>query len=359
MQSRNSSGNGLPAIPFSACHDHSYFSDADIENERRTWWVIALASVTMAVEIVSGWYFGSMALLADGWHMASHASALGITAVAYSLAMRHKDNPRFTFGTGKIGDLAGFSSALLLLFIALLMAYESALRFFQPVAIRFNEAMIVAAAGLLVNLASAFLLREHVHHHEADPDEEMGTDDDDDVFHDDPHPRRHHHDQDHNLKAAYLHVLADAFTSILAIAALMLGKYFGWRQLDPAMGIVGAMVIARWSFGLMHETGAVLLDWNQNAALAERIERRISGIGTAAIEDLHIWRLYPGHYSVALSLSVTDGRDPVFFKGLLSGLPGLSHLIVEVNSQQMGLIPDALEPERRDRRGASSPGGPV
>ena len=329
MEITPSSSKERPSGFFSASHDHAYFSDTDIENERRTWCVITLTAITMAVEIVSGWYFGSMALLADGWHMASHASALGITAVAYALARRHRDNPRFTFGTGKIGDLAGFSSALLLLFIALLMAYESALRFLQPVAIRFNEAMVVAVAGLLVNLASAVLLKEHSHSHGTDHDQEIAADEE--AIHPHPHP----HDHDHNLKAAYLHVLADAFTSILAILALMLGNYFGWRLLDPAMGIVGAMVITRWSFGLMHETGAVLLDWNQNAALADRIQRLLSDIETSTIEDLHIWRLYPGHYSVVLSLSVTDNKDPAFFKSLLSGLPGISHLIVEVNSQAM------------------------
>ena len=229
---------------FTSPHDHHFLSDRQHVNERRTWWVIILTVSAMGLEIVSGLVFGSMSLLADGWHMASHASAMGITAMAYYLARKHKDNPEFTFGTGKIGDLAAYSSALMLLIIAAFMAYESVKRIFYPVDIHFAEAIGVAIFGLVVNLASAFILSEgsgHAgDHHE--------------------HGHHGHHDHDHNLRAAYFHVLADALTSILAIAALGLGMVWGWSFLDPVMGIMGAVLISHWAVGLMRESGNVLLD---------------------------------------------------------------------------------------------------
>lgn len=294
---------------FSCPHDHDFLSEQHHSNERRTWFVIALTSITMVVEIVSGLLFGSMALLADGWHMASHASAMGVAAFAYYWARKQKDNPRYAFGTGKIGDLAGFSSGLLLLLIAMFMAYESIQRMLHPVPILFDQALVVAAIGLAVNLASAFILKEdHDHHHEA-----------------------HDHDHDHNLRAAYLHVLADALTSIMAIAALLFGKLWGWGFLDPLMGVAGAVVISRWSYGLLRDTGRILLDYNQDALIGRQIRDALDNGGKACIEDLHVWRLGPGHYGSVISIRTEDHCRPEEFKNRLCHIRHLSHVTVEVN----------------------------
>ena len=295
---------------FTCPHRHDFLSDDQKRNERRTWFVIWLTIVTMAVEIVSGMVFGSMALLADGWHMASHASALGITVLGYRLARKHRDNHKFTFGTGKIGDLAGFSSALLLLFVAFFMAYESVDRLVNPVSIGFNQAILVAVVGLLVNLASAFILKEQHHDHGHG---------------------HHHHDPDHNLRAAYLHVLADALTSVLAIAALALGKAFNWTFLDPFMGIVGALVITRWSYGLLLQTGRVLLDYESDHTVREQVMETLKGYGDLKVEDLHVWRLGPGHYSAIIALSTSGDHHPDELKNVLCGIDRLSHVTVELN----------------------------
>jgi len=268
-----------------------------------------LTVTTMVLEIVSGLLFGSMALLADGWHMASHASAMGITALAYYLAGKHRDNPLFTFGTGKIGDLAGYSSALLLLVVAVFMAYASIVRLVHPVDIHFKEAMAVAAVGLLVNVASALILREHHHDSEAD-----------------------HHDHDLNLRAAYLHVLADATTSILAIVALAFGMFLGWSFLDPVMGIAGALLISHWSYGLMREAGGVLLDRTPDEQLVKGICEAIEPVEGTRIVDLHVWRLGPGHHSAIISLATSGAESPVFFKERLCRVKGLSHVTIEVNA---------------------------
>lgn len=289
-------------------HDHDFLSEQHRSNERRTWFVIALTSTTMVVEILAGLLFGSMALLADGWHMASHASAMGVTALAYYWARKQKNNPRYAFGTGKIGDLAGYSSGLLLLLIALFMAYESIRRMLHPVTIHFNQAIVVAVIGLAVNLICASILKEdHPHHHEA-------------------------HDHDHNLRAAYLHVLADALTSILAIGALLFGKLWGWSFLDPIMGVVGAVVISRWSYGLMRETGRILLDYSQNEAMERQIREALGDGGRTCIDDFHLWRLGPGHYSSIISLKSEKRCSPDEFKNRLRHIPQLSHVTVEVNS---------------------------
>lgn len=263
----------------------------------------------MILEIASGLLFGSMALLADGWHMASHAAALGITALGYALARRHASNPRFCFGTGKIGDLAAFSSALLLAFIALLMAYESVKRFFSPVKISFDEAIAVALLGLAVNIISALLLKEN----------EAGHD----------HGRHH---VDHNLRAAYLHVLADALTSILAIVALSAGRFLGWAWMDPLMGVVGSVVIARWSYQLSKETGRILLDMNTNERLANKIRQLIESDPASHISDLHVWRIGPGHFAALISIVTNRSRSPAAYKKELEPLENLSHVTVEVNS---------------------------
>ena len=301
---------------FACIREHCFLSADQRANERRTWAVIALTLVTMAAEVTAGIVFGSMALLADGWHMASHASALGITAFAYAFARRHRHNPRFTFGTGKVGDLAGYSSALLLAMVAVIMAYVSVQRLITPVAIHFNEAILVAVIGLAVNLASAFLLREQPQHH-----------------HGEAASAESHHDHDHNLRAAYVHVLADALTSIMAIAALAVGKFWGWTFLDPLMGIAGAAVIGRWAWGLMRQTGEVLLDHDQNRRLTGEIIAAVQAVDGVRIEDLHVWRLDQGSYGAILALKTASPCSSDFFKARLARLDGLAHLTIEVNPE--------------------------
>ena len=293
-------------------HDHVFLGAAHDRNERRTWAVVALTATMMVAEVVGGTLFGSMALLADGWHMSTHAGALAIAAFAYRFARSHARDPRFTFGTGKLGDLAGFASAIVLAMISLGIGYESILRLFQPVTIHYAEATAIAAVGLGVNLLSAWLLGDG-HHHEHHHD------------HDD-----HHHHHDHNLRSAYWHVLADALTSVLAIAGLLAAWTFGWTWLDPVIGIVGALVIAHWSWGLIRDAGAVLLDATPNKALAEAIKSRLE-VGHDRIADLHIWRLGPGHHGAIVSL-VSDSPEPVeHYRDKLSGMRELSHLTIEVH----------------------------
>jgi cation diffusion facilitator family transporter len=237
-------------------HHHTFGTDERKGAERRTWWVIGLTATMMTVEIAAGMIFGSMALLADGWHMGTHAAALGITVFAYVYARRHADNPRYSFGTGKVGALGGFASAVGLAVVALLVFGESVVRVASPVAIRFDEAIAVAVIGLVVNLASAFILRDH-HEHGHGAGE---------------HDEHHHDHHDHNLRGAYLHVMADAMTSVLAIVALIAGRQLGWVWMDPAMGIVGSIVIARWSYGLLRDTSGVLLDAEVPAARRDAIQ---------------------------------------------------------------------------------------
>jgi cation diffusion facilitator family transporter len=292
-------------------NDHVYPNANQTANERRTWLVIGLTTFMMVLEIVSGFIFGSMALLADGWHMASHAAALGITAIGYVFARRYAADKRFSFGTGKIGELAGFSSALMLAMIALLMAYESVQRLFSPVAIKFDEAIAVAVLGLIVNLVSAFILKER---------------------HTDDHHDHDHHHTDYNLKAAYLHVLADALTSILAIVALTTGRFFGWIWMDPLMGIVGAIVIARWSYGLTRDTGSILLDMDINTPLSDKIRRKIESVENNRIIDLHLWRIGPGHFAAIISIHARTPHQPSYYKKLLEEMKELRHITVEVNS---------------------------
>ena len=248
-----------------APHDHVFLGENHARNERRTWAVIALTATMMVAEISAGTIYGSMALLADGWHMSTHASALLITALAYRFARKHARNPRFTFGTGKLGDLAAFGSATVLAIVALLIGWESLVRLRSPVPISFDEAILVAVIGLLVNLVSAWLLKDdhshhhgHSHHHAHDHGHGHGHIDHD---HDDGAAATRAGDRDNNLRAAYLHVLADALTSVLAIAALLAGRSYGWVWLDPVIGIVGALVILSWSWGLLRDSGSVLMDY--------------------------------------------------------------------------------------------------
>ena len=250
-------------------HNHRFHLEHG-DGERSTRRVMVLTLGMMVIEITAGIAFGSMALLADGWHMGTHAVALGITALAYYFARRHADNPRFSFGTGKVGELGGFASAVVLAVIALIMAAESVQRLITPQTIRFNEAIAVAVVGLIVNVVSAYMLQDrHAHDHAAGP--------------------AHH--RDHNLKAAYLHVLADALTSVLAIAALLTGKAFGWVWMDPLMGIVGAAIITRWAYGLMIDTGRILLDRDVDPRVVADIAARIEAEADNRVADIHVWRL--------------------------------------------------------------------
>lgn len=309
---------------FASPHDHVFLGDDHARNERRTWLVIALTASMMVVEIIAGNVFGSMALTADGWHMSTHAAAMLIAALAYLYARRNARNPRFTFGTGKLGDLAGFASAIVLALIALLIGWESLVRLYSPVAINFHEAIGVAVAGLLVNLLSAWLLRgDHDHHHHGHAH-----------HHDHDHHDGHHHGEatDNNFRAAYLHVLADALTSVLAIAALLIGNFYGTMWLDPAIGIVGALVIANWSWSLIRQAGSVLIDYvPTDEDLPDEIRQAIETDGDR-ITDLHVWQLGPGHHGAIVSVRSTTPQPPAFYRERLAHIGDLSHVTIEVEA---------------------------
>jgi cation diffusion facilitator family transporter len=336
----------------SPSHDHVFLGQDHRRNERQVWWVIALTAGMMVVEIIAGNLYGSMALVADGWHMSTHAGAMLITALAYGYARRQARNPRFTFGTGKLGELAGFASAIVLALIALIIGWDSLARLVDPVPIRFDEAIAIAVAGLLVNLVSAWLLKDdhgHAHGHGGHrPDHDHGR-----HVHG-AHDRGHHghdhdHDHDHgrapaaghghparvrdnNLRSAYVHVLADALTSVLAIAALLLGRSYGWLWADPAMGVVGALVIARWSWGLIRDSGTVLLDAAPQSGKMRRDIEQALDAGDGEIADLHVWQVGPGHYAAIVSLVTRHPRDSAFYKAKLAHIAGLSHLTVETQA---------------------------
>jgi len=302
-------------------HDHVFLGSKHARNERRTWFVVALTAVMMVGEIVAGIVFGSMALLADGWHMATHAAALGIAALAYLFARRQARNNHFTFGTGKFGDLAAFASAVILAIVAIQIAFESVARLVNPVTIVYREAIAVAVLGLVVNLVSAFLLREeHDHDHHHGHSHAHG--------HDHGHAHRH---RDNNLRAAYVHVLADAATSVLAIAALLTAAYLQWTWADPVVGIVGAAVIASWALGLLRSSGSVLLDVNDAGKMEGLIRQRLETRGDR-VTDLHLWQIGPGHRAAVISLVSDDPLPPSKYKRRLSGIHGLSHVTVEVET---------------------------
>jgi cation diffusion facilitator family transporter len=300
-------------------HDHVFLGPKHAHNERRTWFVVALTAVMMVGEIVAGSVFGSMALLADGWHMATHAAALGIAAAAYLFARQHARNSHFAFGTGKFGDLAAFSSAIILSLIAVQIAYESALRLVHPVPIEYGEAIAVAVLGLVVNLTCAWLLRDH-HDHDHHGHGDHGH------SHGGSHGHRHH---DNNLRAAYIHVLADAATSVLAIAALVIAMYSRWIWTDPLVGIMGSLVIASWAFGLIRDSGAVLLDVSVDKNLEAVIRDRLETKGDK-VTDLHLWQVGPGHRAAVISVVSDHPLPPATYKRRLQGLRGLSHLTIEV-----------------------------
>jgi len=289
-------------------HDHDYLPHGHAEGERQTHRVIALTATMMVAEIIAGSVFGSMALLADGWHMASHASALGITAFAYWYARRHAGDSRFSFGTGKVSVLGGYTSAVVLAVIAILIAWESTTRFVEPVAIRFDEAIVVAFLGLAVNVVSAWMLRgghDHAGH-------------------------GHHHD--HNLRAAYLHVLADALTSTTAIVALTAGKYAGWIWMDPAMGVVGSIVIARWSYGLIRDSSSILLDGAVDESTTRTVRDVLESDGDAVAADVHVWRLSPNALAAAIAVVADRPRTPDEYRArLTTAVPSLAHVTLEVD----------------------------
>ncbi|WP_419688188.1 CDF family Co(II)/Ni(II) efflux transporter DmeF [Burkholderia theae] len=412
---------------FGAGHDHIFLGAAHEQNERRTWMVIGLCAAMMVAEIVGGSIFGSLALIADGLHMSTHAGAMLIAALAYTYARRHASDPRFVFGTGKLGDLAGFTSAIVLAMIALLIGYEAVTRLLAPVPIHFGEAIPIAVAGLLVNIASVWLLsgdhhgHSHGHHgnhhghghddHDHGHEEEAHKVFDQSgafavsIFEDgvppvfriapalagatlgdvttasittirpdgtrqafalsmrgaclesvenipEPHEfkaivrlngREHElafeeHDhgasaaaaRDHNIRSTYIHVIADAAVSVLTIVGLLLARAFGWLWMDPLAGIIGALVIANWSYGLMRDTGGILLDMRSDRRLTDNVRSAIEGSGDT-INDLHVWRLGPGHMSAVVSVTTDNPkRDSRFYHGLLRRFKDLSHVTVEV-----------------------------
>ena len=291
-------------------HDHIFLGSSHDENARRTLWVVALTAAMMIGEIVAGYLTGSMALLADGFHMATHAGALSVAAAAYAYAKRHAGSSRFSFGTGKVGDLGGFASALVLGLIALWIGVESVLRLFQPITVAFGTATWIAFVGLGVNAASALLLsggHAHGHHHDHD------------------HHHGHAKGRDNNLRSAYIHVIADALTSVLAIAALLSGRYLGWVWMDPVMGIVGGIVIARWSWTLMRDTSAVLLD-TADEHVEDEVRELVEAPGDAKITDLHVWRVGPEAH--AAIVEVTGAASTAAIRKRLGPVHEIAHLTV-------------------------------
>lgn len=327
-------------------HSHVFLGSAHERNEQKTWAVIALCTAMMVLEIVGGRLFGSLALVADGLHMSTHAGAMLIAALAYTYARRHAHDDRFVFGTGKLGDLAGYTSALVLAMIAALIGYEAIARFLSPVRIHFAEALPIATVGLLVNVVSAWLLGDDAH--------QRGRAHIHDAAHHDDHGHEHEHaragthghahesghedaasfshqrtHRDHNIRSAYIHVIADAAVSVLAIIGITLAWVFGWNWMDPLAGIVGAIVIASWSYRLMRDTAGVLLDVNPDPRLTEKVRSTIESDGDRLV-DLHLWRLGPGHLGAVVSVMTGQSRDCDYYRTRLSQFRSLSHVTVEV-----------------------------
>jgi cation diffusion facilitator family transporter len=316
-------------------HSHVFLGEGHERNERRTWTVIALCAFMMVAEIAGGLLFGSIALVADGLHMSTHASALLLAALAYRYARRHADDDRFSFGTGKFGDLAGFTSAIVLAMVALLIGYEALTRFIWPVSISFDEAIPIAGLGLIVNVASVLLLsggpdrhahgHDHGHGHEHDHDREAQFE------HEHVHAAGAAH-RDNNLRAAVIHVLADAAVSVLVIIGLLFGRFLGWTWMDPAVGLIGAVVIAAWAYTLVRDTSAVLLDMTPDRGMAKRMRAMIETDGDR-LTDLHLWRLGPGHLGAIISVATRQERGPDYYQTLLGRFRALSHVTVEVQRQ--------------------------
>lgn len=318
-------------------HSHTFGQDLRRPGESKTLIVIAITGTMMVIEIIAGLVYGSMALLADGLHMASHAAALSINAFAYVYARRYANDARFSFGTGKVNVLGGFTGAVLLAGFALVMAMESIGRLIAPVPIAFNQAILVAVLGLIVNGVSVLILEQkkpsdadgegvhhahgqghhhgHGHHH----------------AHAHGHGHGHHHAKDHNLVSAYLHVLADALTSLLAIFALLSAKYFGFVWMDPAMGIVGAILVARWSIGLLRSTSTILLDGQAPEAVSDAVRGSIEAADDNRIADLHVWAVGPDIYSAIVSVVTHEPKSPDYYRGLIPADAGIVHASIEVH----------------------------
>jgi len=299
-------------------HSHDYAADSSAA-ERRTRIVIGITAAMMVVEIAGGIVFGSMALLADGWHMSTHVAAFVITALAYHFSRRHANDSRYSFGTGKMGVLGGFASAVVLAVIALLMAGESVHRFFAPQPIHFNQAIGVAVIGLVVNLVCAWLLRDEPHHHHGHAHE-----------HDHGHDHGHGHG-DLNLRAAYIHVLADALTSVTAIIALTAGKFLGWNWLDPVMGIVGSVIVSVWAYGLVRDTSGILLDRTpESSDLPDEMRRAVERDGDSRISDLHVWQVGAGKFAAIVSIVAHDPKPVVTYREMFREHEELVHVTIEI-----------------------------
>ena len=312
----------MQGSPVNGGHSH-VFDEGNPLAERNTRLAVMLTATMMVAEIVGGWLFNSMALLADGWHMSSHALALGLSVLAYGAARRFAHDPRFSFGTWKIEVLGGYTSAIFLVGVAALMLFQSIERLISPTAIRYDQAIAIAVVGLLVNLACAWLLKDGHHHHHDD--------------HDDHHPHEHDahshgHGHDLNLRSAYLHVIADAATSVFAIFALLGGKLWGANWLDPLMGIIGAAMVSIWAYGLLRDTGRILLDAEMDVPVVAEIREVIDQSPVKAeITDLHVWRVGKGKFACIISLCVDDAAEPEDFRQQLSIHEELVHVTVEVS----------------------------
>ena len=301
-------------------HDHDH-GVARSTHEARTRWVVVLTFAMMIGELVVGYLTNSLALTADGWHMATHAGALGMAAFAYWFARTRSRASAFSFGTGKVHALTGYTNAIVLAGVALWMMYESGTRLLHPLTIAFNQALPVAVVGLLVNLASMKLLHvDHDHDHDHDHHD-----------HDHDHDHHEHEHDDHNLRAAYVHVLADAFTSVLAILALVGGRYFGWRFLDPLMGIVGGIVISRWSYTLCRSAARQLLDVVPSEDLAKRIRAHLEGLPGTEVVDLHVWEIGPKARACLASIVTSTPRTPTEYTDRLRNAEDLAHVTIEVH----------------------------
>ncbi len=291
---------------------HHHFAITDTSGEKRTKLVVLITLMTMIIEIAAGHIYGSMALLADGWHMGTHAAALGISVFAYIFARKHAKNKRFTFGTGKVGVLGGYTSAIILVVAALMLSLESFRRLISPSSIQFDQAIIVTAVGLLVNIVSACILQwGHRHSHKSE------------MLH-------HHHD--YNLRAAYLHVIADALTSFLAIIALFAGKYFAWIWLDPFMGIIGAALILRWSYILLKDSGSSLLDAGVDQELIKKVKASVEKENDNRVSDIHVWKISSKYHGIILSIVTSYPKDPEHYKKIvIDSFATPCHIVVEVN----------------------------